>query len=125
MVSFRDYVLSTATRFAQPSPPVVIDPSEEVNFVDVAQALASESPLPHVFESPAEAIQSLRKNRFTLTESLTNKVCGKIRERNRSHIVYAWKPIIRRRGDQNVAGEVVLHVLHATKGWRPVHGWAV
>ena len=118
MTTFKDYALrSTALTTSIPAP------REQVpSFADTALKLADETKQPTIHANTYEAHEALRKNRDRRTNETSKRVIGERGTSHASHIAYAWKPIVRRVGRDNLIGQVALHVLHATKGWKIVHG---
>lgn len=76
---------------------------------------------PVIFYSTQEAYQALWHNRREL-QNHRNRTIGERFERNASHVAYAWLPTKRKENGKWIYGDVSLHVLHATKGWKIVHG---
>ena len=119
MTSFRDYTMRSSALLTSMRAPRESIPE----FKDTALKLVEdETAQPIIYDSPAEAIASLRLNRDRKTAKTSDRVIGDRGTPSASHIAYAWKPIVRRVGRDNRIGEVALHVLHATKGWKIVHG---
>lgn len=109
--TFRDFALSS-TRIQIPQTPVEA-------FAKTAQALV-DVPETVIHASFADAYTHLRQQR--LRGRADRRSIGKRGEPHGRHIAYAWAPIRRKIGKDWVVGQVALHVLHATKGWRIHHG---
>jgi hypothetical protein len=118
MVSFKDYAMRSSalvTSLRAPRAPVP-------TFEETAAKLVTENNQPVIHANVFEAHEALRKNRDRKTNETSKRVTGVRGEPFAAHIAYAWKPIVRRHKGKNLIGAVALHVLHATKGWKIVHG---
>lgn len=123
MRTFRDFLVSTARLQRLDE---MMRESHAGLFTETAREMVSpvEAPKPPtVHGSPIKAYEALRLNRPRkgLGDPPTIGLKG---ERCRSHVAYAWMPVVRKVKGKLITGIDALHVLHATKGWRIVHGWA-
>lgn len=114
--SYRNHLMS-ASRIQIPQD----DGSSEIasDFTRLAQAAVS--PVETVLhQSFAAAHAALRQNR--LRGKADPRTIGKRGEYRSKHIAYAFEPARRKVGKDWVYGMPCVWVLHATKGWKILHG---
>lgn len=114
--SFLDFLHSTAATILK-SFSDVAHQMVEANATDAGE---NQEPV-SLYENFSEAYQALRLNRQHDYNRTAPTIGQKLTEKRR-HIAYAFAPIVRKVDGNPIQGRIRLHVLHATKGWKPVIG---